>query len=310
MRRSLMTVVTVLGTVAFAGCDDATGAGGTTTLSLFLTDFPGEVLSAVVHIDRIELVGEGEGVIEVGAPDEDYDLRELEEAPAILGAPVTVPSGVYSQLRLIVTDACIVVDRGDGETDAIYTSSQSYSVACADAGRDVVGDLIRPSFAETGIKVNLPGGALELEGEEKNLILDWDVAKSFGQQAGLSGNWVMNPVVNAEDAGLTATLTVTLSPGAGLDLTLVTPEASLDDFEAVMNPESNAPHRVEFADVSGTWTATFTNLVYGDYELSIQLEEGKDYLFTLDRATPVMLEVLSGQDLPPEDFVLESVAPS
>ena len=37
-------------------------------------------------------------------------------------------------------------------------------------------------------------------------------------------------------------------------------------------------------------------LIYGDYELSVELEDGKDYSFTLDRATPIMLEVLSGQE--------------
>ena len=309
IRRSFLTLVAALSTVVLAACDDATGTGGNTELSLFLTDFPGEVLSAVVHIERIELVGEGEGVLEVGAPDEDFDLIELQDDPAILAAPVTVPSGFYSQLRLIVTDACLVVDGEEGAPDAIYTSSEAYRAQCEAEGRQPAGDLIRPSLAETGIKVNLPGGTLELEGEEKNLILDWNVAESFGQQAGQSGRWVMHPVINAEDAGLTATLTVTLSPGTELDLTAVS-GASLDDFEAVLNPSSVAPQAVAFADVNGTWTATFTNLVYGDYEVFVQLEDETDYPFTVDPATPVMLEVLSGQDVGPQNFVLEAVGPS
>jgi hypothetical protein len=68
MRRSLLTLLATLAPVLFTACDDATGANGTSTLALYLTDAAGEVEHAWVTIDQIELVGEGMGVISVSLP--------------------------------------------------------------------------------------------------------------------------------------------------------------------------------------------------------------------------------------------------
>lgn len=59
----------------------------------------------------------------------------------------------------------------------------------------VDGVLQTPSFDQSGLKVNLPQGELELEGESTTWLVDFDVAESFGQEAGGSGQWVMNPVI-------------------------------------------------------------------------------------------------------------------
>ena len=52
-----------------------------------------------------------------------------------------------------------------------------------------------PGGAQTGLKVNLPQDDLALEGESTTWLVDFDVAESFGQEAGGSGQWVMSPVI-------------------------------------------------------------------------------------------------------------------
>lgn len=297
MRRPLPSLLAILATVALAACADATGSNGTSTLSLYLTDAAGEVQHAWVTIDRIELTGGGAGVITIRDDEYVVDLVTLQDDAALLAAPVTVPSGSYSQLRLIVSEACLVVD------DHIYRSSEGYD-KCDGDGRQVAGTLKRPSLEQTGIKVKLPGGSLELEGEDRQLILDWDVAQSFGHEAGKSGSWVMHPVVMAEDVRLTGSITVTLSADAAVDFSTV--GGSLDDFQAVMNPGSVSPERVDFEDVNGTWTATFEPLIPGDYVIAVELMDGPTYSFTVD-PTSATLTVPDGGTAT-QAFTIQSVS--
>jgi hypothetical protein len=285
-----------LAPLALATCDDATGSNGASTLSLYLTDAAGEVQNAWVTIDRIELTGGGAGVITIRDEPYEVDLVTLQDDAALLSAPVTVPSGTYSQLRLIVSEACLVVD------DHIYRSSEGYE-KCDGVDRQVAGTLKRPSLEQTGIKVKLPGGSLELEGEDRALILDWNVAQSFGHEAGKSGSWVMHPVVLAEDVRLTGSITVTLSADGAVDFSTV--GGSLADFQAVMNPGSVSPEKIDFADVNGTWTATFDTLIPGDYEIAVAKKDGVSYGFTVSPAS-AKVEVPSGGTAT-QAFTIQSV---
>jgi hypothetical protein len=54
-----------------------------------------------------------------------------------------------------------------------------------------------PSLGQSGLKINLPGGKLDIGEGETIVMLDFDAAESFGHQAGNSGKWVMHPVVKA-----------------------------------------------------------------------------------------------------------------
>ena len=183
--------------VALAACSDASGPDSA-RLSILLTDAPGDVLEAVVTIEQIYLQG--------GSADAD------EEAPEgarlnLLAEPVTVdlltlvdewmtliegaeiPAGTYGQLRFVVSGAYLRVEEAEGER--IYATSSDYAGLPDDA--EVGGDLIAPSFAHSGLKVSFPGG-VTVEGETA-LLVDFDVAESFGRQAGQSGKWVMHPML-------------------------------------------------------------------------------------------------------------------
>lgn len=182
-------------TVAMTACDSPTGLGSG-TLNLFLTDAPGDVLAAVVTIDQIYLQpdsGSDAGRIVLRDADVTTDLLTLVDSTHSLVEGVEIPEGRYRQLRFVISGAYIVVEGEAGETE-IYASSPSYHALPEDAV--VTGSLQMPSFAQSGLKVNLPGDAIVVADDGVvTLVVDFDVSQSFGKLAGGSGRWVMTPVL-------------------------------------------------------------------------------------------------------------------
>ncbi len=61
-----------------------------------------------------------------------------------------------------------------------------YATADYDAspcGGSATGRLLAPSYAQSGLKVKMADGALELTGPTKILLVDFDVTQSFGHEA-------------------------------------------------------------------------------------------------------------------------------
>jgi len=209
--RYLNSALRICGITVLLACSDSSGPEGTGHVSILLKDAPGDVLEAVVTIDQIYLVG-GESDSTSEAADstaEDSDSTETEEGERenLLDAPVTVdlltladqwmtvvgdaevPAGKYSQLRFVVSGAYLKVAGESG--DKIYATSADY--AGLPAGAVVDGSLQTPSFSHSGLKVKFPGG-VTVE-EETSLLVDFDVAESFGHPAGQGDKWVMHPVL-------------------------------------------------------------------------------------------------------------------
>lgn len=187
-----------LGAVATLGLVLACSGGagpGVSKVSVLLTDAPGDVLEAVVTIDQIYLQG-GDGEGEAGGGrlilmDEPVtvDLLTLVDNWMPLVEGVDIPAGTYGQLRFVISGAYLKVEEADGER--IYATAPDY--AGLPQGAEVAGTLMTPGFSQSGLKVSFPGG-LTVE-DEVALLVDFDVAESFGHQAGQSGSWVMHPVL-------------------------------------------------------------------------------------------------------------------
>lgn len=198
LRRAAAAVLTgALVVVGAASCESSTGLR-TGQISLLLTDAPGDVVTAVVTIEQIYLQGSdsdnSERVILRNTPFT-TDLLTLVDSTVVLLEDVTVPARSYGQLRFVISGGYIEVENADAST-TIYASSPTY--AALPEGAVVGGSLQMPSFAQSGLKVNLPNDAVViLEDETVVLLVDFDVAQSFGQAAGASGMWVMTPVLNA-----------------------------------------------------------------------------------------------------------------
>jgi hypothetical protein len=134
----------------------------------YLTDAPGDYDEVWVTISSVQIHRNGDSDAEwitLSEEEQTYDLLTLQDAvTAILGDAAVLP-GSYSQLRMIVADAWVVVD---GEEH----------------------DLTIPSGAKTGIKINL-NFTVE-EGAEYVVVIDFDADKSI-KKTGMG--YLMTPVL-------------------------------------------------------------------------------------------------------------------
>ncbi len=181
MKRHIFAAITLCTVILFSatiitGCDGFGAGENGGTVQVLLTDAPiDNIAEANVTIERVELVGEA-GVVVLMEEDVTYDLLELQNGVTAELAEGDVPAGEYHQIRLIVQEEAVVVfDDGSDSTLKI------------------------PSGAQTGVKLNLPGGFEIGEGaEEATVVLDFDASESF-VQAGASGKYIFKPVVKVEN---------------------------------------------------------------------------------------------------------------
>lgn len=180
--RSLPIVALALagGLLVALACQSTTGpAEGKGQLTVLLTDapFPFELVSeANVTISRVDVVTRA-GIETIMEEEATFNLLDLQDGVTAILAQDDVTAGNIAQIRLIVTVASVVLV--DGTTF----------------------DLTVPSGAQTGIKVLLPPGFLQVEeGGQASVTLDFDVSDSFIVQgnpdtpAGIRG-FIFKPVV-------------------------------------------------------------------------------------------------------------------
>ena len=136
-----------------------------------MQDNPDDIAEAWVTIERLELVGD-DGVVLLSDEVQDYDLLTLQDGITATLADTPVPSGTYSQLRIVVAEASEVLLK-DEET--LVT-------------------LKVPSGTETGIKVLLSEFEISSDADLVEVLIDFDVAASF-VKAGASGQYIFKPVI-------------------------------------------------------------------------------------------------------------------
>lgn len=165
----------VLAMVCLVGCDSSSDEGA--RVRILLTDAPGDIAEAYVTIDRVELVGDDEedrGAFVLMDEPIRLNLIELQDGITETLGDRRVPVGAYSQIRLIVSETADV-KLEDGTTF----------------------NLKAPSAAQSGIKVNVPDFDTENGGDIVEVVLDFNVERSF-VKAGASGKYIFKPVVRAQ----------------------------------------------------------------------------------------------------------------
>ncbi|MGE5230921.1 MAG: DUF4382 domain-containing protein [Deltaproteobacteria bacterium] len=270
-----------LAAAALAGCSDSQGPG-TAQFSVKLTDAPGPFTAAVVTITEVSLMGSG-GKVTLSNTPTTVNLLDLQNATLDLVKDAVVPTGTYQELRLVITGG--YVQLGDG---SIYASSPTY--AGLPQGATVTGRLQMPSFAQSGLKVTLPASALDVTTPQKIVLIDFNVAQSFGQDAGNSGLWVMHPVIRGADIQTTGSVAVSLILGTGVTLPQVSgTQITLADFSATLGGETQP------LDANGQ--ATFQFVVPGTYPLSFSGPAGVTFVTdpVATTTTPIQVVVASGQ---------------
>jgi hypothetical protein len=286
--------------LAMVGC-----GGGESKVTIKLTDAPGDFKRAVVTISEVELLGEGESnrVVLLNTP-KTTDLITLANDTVDLVKDATVPAGTYKELRFVITGAFIEVEQADGSTK-IYASSPDY--AGLPAGADVAGELQMPSYGSSGLKVKI-ADPVAVEGEQKVILVDFDVAQSFGHQAGGSGRWVMSPVIKAAEITFSGSVKVTLAAGAGVSLPNKDGRPlTLGDFRATLTNTGGSTETLAFTDANGdgVFEAEFKFLIPGDFSADVVAPSGVS--FTTTPAHPAAVSVGSGK-APSVAFTLSSVS--
>jgi hypothetical protein len=280
LRSSLVALVALLA----SACNSSPQGSG--SLSLRLTDAPGaEVKSAVVTIAKIVLHGEGGDRVLRDDP-VTVDLVEYVDSTFPLLEDAKVPPGTYTELRLLITGGYLVTMDPAGAGTLLYASA-----GFLPPGVHADGLLKMPSFAQSGLKVILPGDALVVRAESKVLLVDFDVAQSFGHEAGNSGSWVMHPVVKADDLLLSGNVVATLGRVASLAALDPLP---LGSFTATLtNAGGSVETRTFLPEGAGTLArARFQYLLPGTYAVSVS----GPARFDVEPATSVAATVGSGAD--------------
>ena len=251
-----------------AGCSDSVGGNGETELSVRLTDAPGDFHAAVVTISEIYLQG-SDGRVVLSTNPTTTDLLTLTNDVATLVDGVMVPEGSYQELRFVITGGYIEVEQDGGGT-AIYASSPDYEGL--PAGTQVTGSLQMPSFAQSGLKVVMEDG-LNVSGDQKVLLVDFDVTQSFGQVAGQSGMWVMHPVITGADFAASGSVSASLVLGESVTLPGTT---TLGEFEAVLTNDGGSAETAVLTDgdADGTFETDFLYLLPGDYTVTFNTPAG------------------------------------
>jgi hypothetical protein len=305
MRFRLPTLFLAL-LVAFAGCDSTnTGASDDTgTLRVLLTDAPGDFLAAVVTIEQVYLQAEeGDDDPEDGrtilSDDQvTVDLLTLQNEVLAIVENEEVPAGTYHQLRLVISGGFIEVEDEDGGS-TIYASSDEYA---ATQGVEADGRLQMPSYAQSGLKIVLPDDLAEIADEEQIVLIDFNVAESFGQQAGQSGMWVMRPVVRATDLAFTGTAAITLALDEGVALP---DDLILADFSAALDKNGEIIE-VPFADEDedSLYSVEFRYLAPGTYPIDLVAPEGVTVETDVELSLDLLIESGGTTDA---DIVITSV---
>jgi len=280
--RPAATIALAAGLV-LSGCSDSQ-APGTARFSVELTDAAGPFKTAKVTIAQVYLQGSG-GKTSLSTTPTTVNLLDLQNATLDLVKDAEIPTGSYNQLRLVVTGGYIELQDG-----SIFASAPDYPGL--PAGATVTGELRMPSEAQSGIKVTLPGTALEVTGPQKIVLLDFDVSQSFGHDAGNAGAWVMHPVIKGAEIEASGTVAVSLSLHDGVTLPQVSgKQVTLADFSATLGGETQA------LDASGH--ASFQFVVPDTYPLYFTGPAG--LTFTTDpvatAADPIQVVVPSGQSV-------------
>ena len=171
MKATCRAAAALIAAAAVGACSEGVGVEGSATVRVLLTDAPIDyVESAMVDIGSVELVPADGGahiVLSDDGTDGPVNLLELQNSATMLLADADIEPGSYSQLRLVVESASVQLISG-------YTFGNG----------DGAMELKVPSGAQTGIKLNLRGGAdgdgpLEIPSGESVLVVDFDVSRSF-----------------------------------------------------------------------------------------------------------------------------------
>ncbi|HSJ26164.1 MAG TPA: DUF4382 domain-containing protein [Longimicrobiales bacterium] len=296
MRSTRLMAVLLAAAGTLAACDSDSSPSGVNQgrLTIQLTDAPGDLAEAWVRIDEIVLFEAGAGENSSGRIELNPDYGDYINLLTLAGGQVMdlvdsaiVPPGTYNDLRFIINDAYVRLNDG-----RVFATSG----ATLPTGTTADGTLRCPSCAQSGFKIRFQNGDLRVE-DNAVVLVDFDVAQSFGHEAGKSGQWIMRPVLRA------TTQTIQLASIAGgvalADGVTVPACGGEDGSLAHFQPTTMAGDDTISASMNADGTFRFSHLMPGTYSLGyaqeITFTNGDVLSFTAE-ATPGSVTVAAGEN--------------
>ena len=184
-----------------AACGDGNGPSDQGTVVVRLTDAPSDDLqSATIYISEVSLIpggATGDGEI-ISTAEQSFDLLTLQNGVTATLATASVPTGTYSQVRLLVDSARVVLKPGKTFSDGSNTIK-----------------LLVPSGSQTGIKVVFSPPVEVTEGQTV-LVVDFDVSRSFVFQGPANNptGMLFKPVLHATAQDVAASVSGTITPAS------------------------------------------------------------------------------------------------
>ena len=199
MRMNNLTTLLAVSAVALMACSD----GGTSnaevgTLTLRLADAPGEeVESAVIWVSGVSVIGTDGTSHVISSDTASYDLLDLQHGVTAYLGSAEIPTGTYSQMRLIVDSARVTL-----KAPITFTSGSSSALMKV------------PSGSTSGLKVNL--GNVSVVPGETVLLVDFDVSRSFVFQGPPGGpkSASFKPVIHATVMDVAGSIAGTVQPAS------------------------------------------------------------------------------------------------
>ena len=194
--RLMSPLLVLAGAVA---CSNDSGPSGTGSVEVRLTDAPSDDFqSATIFVSQVTVNGSGASATDqvISNTKASYDLLTLQNGVTATLGTSAVPTGTYSQVRLLVDSARVVLKAGNTFTDGSTTARLSV-----------------PSGSQTGIKVNFSGPVTVTEGQTI-LVVDFDLSQSFVFQGPSNhpNSVSFKPVLHATAMDVVASISGTVTP--------------------------------------------------------------------------------------------------
>jgi len=235
--RSIVVLAVMLVGILFAACQEEYNNESTSgKLKIQLTDapFPTDLVAeANVTITKIEVrkanqeEEAGNPFITLSEEEMSFNLLELTNGVTAGLVDLEIEAGSYDLVRLYVSEASIKLS---DEAETVY-------------------DLKIPSGAQTGIKIFIDPAIEVAGGLTSDLLLDFDVSKSFVVQgnpdspAGIKG-FIFKPVIKASNLSTTGSLTGNVTDAEALAI----------DGAQVAIIAADTVYTTSFADENGDYT--------------------------------------------------------